>query len=1369
MQCKHCGYVNEDNTRFCVMCGKALTPQEAPPPSQASYPPPTQPPVDASASPAHTQASYPPSTQPPVDASASPSHTQASYPPPQPPVDASASPFHTQVSYPPPPPPQQTGYVTPPSQSGYTQAPPTGTGYTPAQPVMGSVSVPQQPSGYPQVPQQPGSMPTYPPPQPYAMPPQQQAWAGGPQQPHPPKRKKKKGKIIGLSLLVVLILLVAGFLIYSLPLRPVVELDGTRQTIDGTIRNLSFSIKTNQLIRGVSYALDPTDPDDMDAYTQLEDLEGGLFKKTGDFPTLSLDKAINDSYKERGPWERTDHNAKIGNHVLYIRVKTLFGTSKPLPFNLHYASGISALPDRSKIKRISDETAEKTILTNEILVSLNYGSDRSVAEALAAETGGEIVGEIPSVFRYQFRYKNVDETDLEAILSTLLASPNVTSAQFNYIYDREETQFYPNDKMFDSWDVNSPDGNNWGLEVIRAPLVWQGIDRLTPISIGIADGGLEYDHEDLGVDRSNIYLFPTHTLETIDDLELYYAKSKKSEGSNYFGKKEHGTHVTGIMAEKGDNGIGAAGVNWNTVPHFFHYWHMGVNEDTGELDMWNVTTSFELEVTLTTLVEQGCRVINFSVGDCEPSQPGSKHEYIETQAYGDLCLRLEQLGYDFLVFKAAGNKAHDAYDYEMNRIMTGTDPARRHTVIVASIENTKIDYDDDVDPRIKYAYRLSDFSNYGSIVDVAAPGSDIFSTIPNQGYGSISGTSMASPMAAGVASLIYGAHPEYTASEVKAILIEETDTFTTDGENLIPVVNAALSSDYARTGDPPQVPPDQVIPDPKFTPYPGPPKPLGPGVVRLPGHTPFAPPENMGGFAGFVCDAETGNRLALFSVRFTDANGQVVNMDFSFPYPDIYDAKRLGEFYSLVITNGGESLISDLVIEALGYQSYEVPPFTVRDRSVVDLGTIALAPESEEIIRLPGHTPFTPEEGKGGFTGFVYDDATKRPIPNFSISFTYQGTLFDQFDYVFPPTIPDILAKLEGEYLFWAKTDSQDVVENVTISADGYETGIVGDIIVREGEVTDAGVIYLKRVSDTADPEPQPPEPQPVRPDPNDGVIRLPGHTPFTPEEGCGGFAGFVYDAVTKQPIPSFRFIDLTWLDGAPADFEDTYFNWPYDENMLAQIEGEFIYWVDTLGQDSGTMSPFTIAAEGYESAYIDSFVVVEGAVTDLGVIELQPLATAPPDSGVVESITLEWGASPEDLDLHLTAPFGGDGTSFHIFAFEGYRQWDYDIVSLALTQESSTGYGPEVIAIDALTPDIPFTVYVHDFTNTAKESDSRALADSGATVSIKFAGVQQPLVFNVPSQEGTLWKVCTIYGGKVTGVNEMSYEGRPLNIGADD
>ena len=149
---------------------------------------------------------------------------------------------------------------------------------------------------------------------------------------------KRQGKIIGLTILAVFILLIAGLLIFSLPLRPVVQFDGSRQTIDGTISNLSFSIKTNQIIREVSYALNPSDPSDLDAYTKLDDLEGGLFKKTGRLPKLNLDKTINQSSKERGPWTRTDRNAKIGNHTLYIVVKTIFGTSKPMPFNLQYLS-----------------------------------------------------------------------------------------------------------------------------------------------------------------------------------------------------------------------------------------------------------------------------------------------------------------------------------------------------------------------------------------------------------------------------------------------------------------------------------------------------------------------------------------------------------------------------------------------------------------------------------------------------------------------------------------------------------------------------------------------------------------------------------------------------------------------------------------------------------------------------------------------------------------------------------------------------------------------------------------------------------------------------------------------------------------------
>ncbi|NLZ66325.1 MAG: S8 family serine peptidase [Clostridiaceae bacterium] len=1324
MRCNNCGHVNEDDVRFCIMCGQPIEskgqPEGAPRPS---------------------------STEP----DSGRGDIRSDY----------YTPAPTQS-------PSVQGHQPPAPYSGFIQ------GHQSSTPYSGSVQ-----TGYPvgAPPPQPGYRPPMQPQSPMTSSPSygqvssQDGWQKSSPSVKPPRKKKKKGLIIGLSILSVLIALVAAFLIYSLPLRPEVRLEGIRQTLDGTISKLSLQAKSNQMIREIRYALNPSDPTDPDAYKILDNIDGGIFEKTGILPKLSLDRKINKSSQERGPWARSDANAKIGNHTLYITLKTMFGTSDPIPFNLHYASGISSPPDRSKIR--IGKSGDFDSLSNELLISLTMDSDRSIAEQLASETGGKIVGEIPSILRYQIRYDKVSSAELDAILETLRAHPSVEIAQYNYVYKRSEAQFYTNDAKLDSWDINNPDGNNWGLEVIRAPLVWKDLDGFTPISIGVADGGIEYDHEDLGIDRSKIYLFPTYTMETLEDLELYYTKSDKSPGSRYYRLKEHGTHVTGIISELGDNGIGATGVNWNTVPYFYHYWHMSVNEDTGELDLWNVTTSFELEVTLTTLVEQGCRVINFSVGDSDPSEPDGKDELIETQAYGDLCLRLESLGYDFLVFKAAGNEGMDAADFEMNRIMMGTDPGRRHTVMVASIENTPIDFDKGVDDRIKYAYRMPDYSNYGTLIDIAAPGSDIFSTVPGQGYDFKSGTSMASPMAAGVASLIYGAHPEYYASQVKAILMERTDTFTTDGTNIIPVVNAALSADYAKTGDTPLLPPGQVIPNPAVTPYPGPPqptKPGEPGVFQFPGHTPFRGESGKGGFTGFVCDADSKSEIALFTLYLTDHNGELVTLDYTYPYPASYDAQKMGEFFTRVLAEDGQdTTVADLVIEAIGYKTYEVPPFTVRGGEVTDLGKIYLEPESEDVVRIPGHTPFTPRDGWGGFVGFVYDDETKTPISDFWIEVSYRD--FDTgepehytFEYTFPPA-EGKYAQLQGEYMILVDVQgTEGDVEDLTVHADGYVSVYLGDFNIKEGLFTDAGVVYLKREGTSPGPEPQP---QPVEPDPDDGVIRIPGHTPFTPREGCGGFAGFVYDAVTKKPIPSFSFVDLTWLDGSPADYEDTYFDWPYPDDMLAQIEGEFIFWVGTLGESSGTMEPFTIEADGYVSVYVDSFVVKEGAVTDLGVFYLQPLGSELNEGEI--AVILEWGPAPEDLDLHVTAPIESYGRPFHLFAFSDYVYYgNPDYPDAWVEADSDLGYGPEAVILSSPEKDVVYTVYVHDFTNTAKQRGSYALANSDATVLVYFEGDSEPISFDVPYQEGTLWKVCEIRNGKVTPINTMSYEGRPLNIGTN-
>ena len=234
-----------------------------------------------------------------------------------------------------------------------------------------------------------------------------------------PERRKER-LTIGLSILSVLIALVAAFLIYSLPLRPEVRLEGIRQTLDGTISKLSLQAKSNQMIREIRYALNPSDPTDPDAYKILDNIDGGIFEKTGILPKLSLDRKINKSSQERGPWARSDANAKIGNHTLYITLKTMFGTSDPIPFNLHYASGISSPPDRSKIR--IGKSGDFDSLSNELLISLTMDSDRSIAEQLASETGGKIVGEIPSILRYQIRYDKVSSAELDAIFGNASCS-----------------------------------------------------------------------------------------------------------------------------------------------------------------------------------------------------------------------------------------------------------------------------------------------------------------------------------------------------------------------------------------------------------------------------------------------------------------------------------------------------------------------------------------------------------------------------------------------------------------------------------------------------------------------------------------------------------------------------------------------------------------------------------------------------------------------------------------------------------------------------------------------------------------------------------------------------------------------------------
>ena len=191
----------------------------------------------------------------------------------------------------------------------------------------------------------------------------------------------------------------------------------------------------------------------------------------------------------------------------------------------------------------------------------------------------------------------------------------------------------------------------------------------------------------------------------------------------------HGTHVAGTIAALGGNGIGVKGVisNGDVKLHISK-----VLNDSGSGSTSGVIAGYEK------CVQNGAKVINMSLGG---GGYNSAFQNAITSAYNN----------GVITVAAAGNNNSPRYFY----------PASYdHVVSVASITSS---------------YTRSSFSNYNDEVDIAAPGSNVKSTVTGGGYATYSGTSMASPHVAGVAALVWSTNPSLSNQQVMDIL-EETAT-----------------------------------------------------------------------------------------------------------------------------------------------------------------------------------------------------------------------------------------------------------------------------------------------------------------------------------------------------------------------------------------------------------------------------------------------------------------------------------------------------------------------------------------------------------------------------------------------------------------
>ena len=411
-------------------------------------------------------------------------------------------------------------------------------------------------------------------------------------------------------------------------------------------------------------------------------------------------------------------------------------------------------------------------------------------------------------------------------VAEIKSSPLVETASINYVLnagDEMDSVYFPNDPWSsdpsspESWGNYSVRGNNWGVEAIEAPAAWEYLDQMSNVRIGIIDAMPDLSHEDLTFSRAT---------------NLFYDESTKTYDERYIvASDDHGTHVAGTIGATFSNGIGVSGVTGGKGE--LYYCHTYKLDPGNQSGYGRIGTFDQYLKMIQTLLNDDVRAINISQGGNNIhtllASLGNQ-EYIdvyeETANLFSIGLksiiqqRQAQGRPDFVICIAAGNEndrtfiVDDKADGGYRAIETPLD-----TIMVAlglyktvkgnidarySIFLNTADKDPVVKDRIIVVgaidrsyesganYVYSKYSEIGSRVDIAAPGTDIYSTVVG-GYDYMSGTSMATPHVSGVAGLVFAVNPSLSGPEVKQILTSNTSgwfTFTGGGCGML---NAKLA------------------------------------------------------------------------------------------------------------------------------------------------------------------------------------------------------------------------------------------------------------------------------------------------------------------------------------------------------------------------------------------------------------------------------------------------------------------------------------------------------------------------------------------------------------------------------------------------
>lgn len=493
-------------------------------------------------------------------------------------------------------------------------------------------------------------------------------------------------------------------------------------------------------------------------------------------------------------------------------------------------------------------------IDNEVLVTLTSENYRSQLEGYLSIIGGRIAGEIPELAEYQIVLeKDYNYAEIQNLVGDIARFGWVLSAAPNYIMEMDAS-YIPNDsKWRNKWD-SIPDGNNWGMEAINAPGAWDYQNQMQTFNIGLLDDMFDVGHPDL-----NFAEMPLR-----NELALSAVKNKSLDWSS------HGTHTAGTIAALFDNNKGVTGVSiktnlygvsaiglstagkcssqaWNIALYYLiaekrcsvvnisrTFDQLTFEASRGESGATEVLKlmSQEIEKFLKTLVEKGYPfVICKAAGN--QNEVGGSYQYFKKDA-GDENTPWSYYSYKDYKEYLNGDKTNEAMfsRYKnrkkeiQGRLESGNvdakydilgaisdESVRNRIIMVGAAQNSGTHNEGGFfgigGTKVHDGYTVAPFSQCGEIVDVIAPGVDIYSTVKN-GYGKMSGTSMASPHVAGVAGLIFSVNPDIDADAVKKIIRNTaTGEYSNEKYGLVNAANAVEAALDCKPESPEENPSNQ--------------------------------------------------------------------------------------------------------------------------------------------------------------------------------------------------------------------------------------------------------------------------------------------------------------------------------------------------------------------------------------------------------------------------------------------------------------------------------------------------------------------------------------------------------------------------------